>query len=255
MRLKILGCSGGIGDGLRTTSLLIDDDILIDCGTGVGDLPLVEMARLRHIFITHTHLDHIAALPLLVDTIFGQLQGSPLTIHAQADSMAIIKRHIFNWEIWPDFFELPEKDRPVLQFREMVPGGRIAVGGRYLEMVPVNHTVPAVGYIVDDGEATFAFSGDTTTNDSLWAAVNARPRLDLLVVECAFGDHQPQLAESAKHYSPRTLAADLAKLRHRPPVYVTHLKPGEEGVIFTQIQATVTGHAVHRLTGGEIFEL
>lgn len=255
MRLKVLGCSGGIGDGLRTTSLLIDHDVLIDCGTGVGDLGLQDMARLRHIFITHTHLDHIAALPLLVDTIFGQLQGSPLTIHAQADSMAIIKRHIFNWEIWPDFFELPERDRPVLQFREMVPGERIAIDGRQLEMVPVNHTVPAVGYIVDNGRSTLAFSGDTTTNDSLWAAINARPRLDLLVVECAFGDHQRPLADAAKHYCPQTLAEDLGKLRHAAPVYVTHLKPGEEAVIFGQIQAALPGRDVHRLTGGEVFEL
>lgn len=255
MRLKVLGCSGGIGGGLRTTSLLLDEDILIDCGTGVGDLSLEEMARLRHIFITHTHLDHIAALPLLVDTIFGHLQGHPLVIHATAASMAIVKRHIFNWEIWPDFFELPERDRPVVQFREMAPGAPVEVAGRRLSMVPVNHAVPAVGYIISDGRATVGFSGDTTTNDALWEALNAQARLDLLVVECAFANHQRELADSAKHYCPQTLAEDLAKLRHRPPLYITHLKPGDEAVIFEQLREALRDYPVHRLTGGEVFEL
>lgn len=255
MRLKVLGCSGGIGGGLRTTSLLVDEDILIDCGTGVGDLSLEEMARLRHIFITHTHLDHIAALPLLVDSIFGQLQGHPLVIHATTESMAIIKRHIFNWEIWPDFFELPERDRPVVQFREMAPGAPVEVGGRRLSMVPVNHAVPAVGYIITNGRATVGFSGDTTTNDALWEALNAQERLDLLVVECAFGNHQRKLADAAKHYCPQTLAEDLSKLRHRPPIYITHLKPGDEAVIFEQLCEALADYPVHRLTGGEVFEL
>jgi len=68
IKLKILGCSGGIGgEHLRTTSLLVDDDVLIDAGTGVGDLSIAEMARIDHVFLTHTHLDHIACLPLMID--------------------------------------------------------------------------------------------------------------------------------------------------------------------------------------------
>lgn len=255
MRVRVLGCSGGIGDGRRTTSLLIDDDILIDCGTGVGDLTLDEMARLRHVFITHTHLDHIAALPLLVDTIFGSLQREPLVIHAQRASMEIIKRHIFNWEIWPDFFELPERDRPVVQFEEMEAGQEVDLDGRTLEMVRVNHTVPAVGYILANHERTIAFSGDTTTNDTLWDALNRHERLDLLIVECAFGNHQRGLSESAKHYCPQSLAVDLDRLRHRPKVLISHLKPGEEERIFGELVAAVPDRELQRLRGGEIFEL
>lgn len=56
MKLRILGCSGGIGgEHLRTTSLLVDDDVLIDAGTGVGDLPIADLARIDHVFLTHTH--------------------------------------------------------------------------------------------------------------------------------------------------------------------------------------------------------
>jgi hypothetical protein len=41
LKLRILGCcSGGIGGGLRTTSMLLGHDVLIDAGTGIGDLSL-----------------------------------------------------------------------------------------------------------------------------------------------------------------------------------------------------------------------
>ncbi|MGB8241848.1 MAG: MBL fold metallo-hydrolase, partial [Azonexus sp.] len=81
MKLRILGCSGGIGgEHLRTTSLLADDDILIDAGTGVGDLPIDELARIDHLFLTHTHLDHIACLPLMIDSVADR-RGKPLTVY------------------------------------------------------------------------------------------------------------------------------------------------------------------------------
>ena len=67
MRIRVLGCSGGIGGSLRTTSLLVDDDVLIDAGTGVGDLPLASLARIDHIFVSHSHLDHVASIPFLVE--------------------------------------------------------------------------------------------------------------------------------------------------------------------------------------------
>jgi ribonuclease BN (tRNA processing enzyme) len=255
MRVRVLGCSGGIGSGLRTTSLLIDSDVLIDCGTGVGDLTLDEMRALRHVFITHTHLDHIAALPLLVDTLFGELQERPLVIHAQPESMEVIRKHIFNWQIWPDFFELPVVSRPVVEFAEMQPGETIDLDGRHIEMVSVQHAVPAVAYCVDAEDASFAFSGDTRTNDAFWAAVNRRTRLDLLIVECAFAERQQTLAEAAGHYCPSTLAEDLGKLRHPADLHLTHLKPGEEDEIVAEVRARVRGRAVRRLTGGDRFEL
>lgn len=59
MKVRVLGCSGGINQGVATTSFLVDDDILIDAGTGVGDLSLEEMRRIKPVFISHSHLDHM----------------------------------------------------------------------------------------------------------------------------------------------------------------------------------------------------
>src|SRR4030095_8830464 len=80
MKLKILGCSGGIGGDLRTTSMLLDDDVLIDAGTGVGDLSVPELTRIDHIFVTHSHMDHVTSIPFLADTV-GGMRTKPITVH------------------------------------------------------------------------------------------------------------------------------------------------------------------------------
>ena len=255
MQLRILGCSGGIGQYLRTSSYLIDEDILLDAGTGVGDMSLREMRRLKHIFITHSHMDHIACIPLLVDTLFSDLK-QPLIVHARQETIDCLKQHVFNWSIWPDFTQLPSKESPVLAFKVMEPGEEVELDNRKIKMIEVNHTVPAVAYIVKTDHRVIAYSGDTTTNDSLWQALNELERLDFLIVEAAFANHDLQLANLASHYCPSLLGADLQKLKHNPKLGITHLKPGEEQMIMDECQSTFgAGRVLHQLSCGDTFNI
>jgi len=254
MELRVLGCSGGIGKGHQTTSFLVNDTILIDAGSGVSDLPLEDMARIRHIFLTHSHLDHIHCIPLLVDSVFDILE-EPIQIHGQPDTIRALEKHLFNGVIWPDFTRLPHPERPVMRFMPMEPGQPFIVDETSFEMIPVNHLVPTVGYRVDGPNGVFAFTGDTTTNDSFWNALNGYDRLDLLVAECAFSSEEIELCRMARHYSPELLADDLEKLRHDPVVYLTHAKPGEEEKIFAECRELINGREIHHLSGGEVFTL
>lgn len=254
MQIKILGWSGGIGESLRTTSFLIDDDVLIDAGTGVGDLPLNQMSGIRHIFLTHSHMDHIAGLPLLADSMFG-VHKEPIIVHALEKTIKALKVHIFNWVIWPDFSELPNKDSPCIKFSVMQPGEKITIRKRRFEMIPVNHTVPGAAYCVSDQRSTVAFSGDTTTNDTLWQRLNEYDRLDMLFVEAAFANDDLEISRISKHYCPQLLASDLQKLKHRPELWLTHFKPGEEDLIYAQCVESITDFPINRLTGGEVFKL
>lgn len=257
MKIRILGCSGGIAQNQGTTSLLIDDDILIDAGTGVSTLSLDEMAQIRHLFLTHTHLDHIACLPLMIDSIFDRIdKNHPLTIHALPESIDALKKHIFNWAIWPDFTSLPSTDKPVMRFEEMKPDTAFkADDGKIIEMIPVNHIVPTVGYLVTCDTGVFAFSGDTTTNDTLWDKLNQQDRLDLLMIESAFSNKDEELSKMARHYCPSLLAEDLKKLKHNPQILISHNKPGEEDRIWAECNATITNRELIRLVGNQTFEL
>ena len=255
MRIRVLGCSGGIGQGLATTSFLIDDDVLIDAGTGVCELSLGQMQRIRHIFITHSHLDHIAALPLLADTLFSDLVAQPIVVHAQQQTIAVLKKHIFNGAVWPDFTALPSKTAAVIELDQQQAGATIEIDGRMIEMIAVNHVVPAVAYRIESNGHAFAFSGDTTTNASLWEALNAHDGLDLLFVESAFANRDRDLAALAHHYCPQLLAEDLAKLKHRPTIGISHLKPGDEALIMEECRQLMPERELKQLKTGDVFSI
>lgn len=254
MELTVLGCSGGVGAGLRTTTLRLNHEILIDAGTGLGDLSLEEMARIRHIFLTHSHLDHVVSIPLLVDSIFDRIP-EPIVIHGLSATLDALRTHIFNNVIWPDFAILPSRANPVMRYEVMAPGESLELAGMRIEMIPVNHVVPGVGYRIETANKVLAFSGDTTTNDSFWHHLNQYAELDLLLVETAFPDRDVELCRRAGHYCPSLLAADLAKLRHQPEVYISHNQPGVEEEIFRQCQTAITTHRIHRLTTDTRFTL
>jgi len=198
MKLRVLGCSGGIGGNFRTTSFLLDRDVLIDAGTGVGELSLTELVAIEHIFVTHSHLDHIACIPLLLDSV-GFMRDRPLTIYATEETLEILKQHIFNWKIWPDFSVIPNAQHPVMRYQPIKLGETIVLRGRKITAIPANHTVPAVGYHLDSGTASLVFSGDTTTNDALWEIVNGIANLRYLIIETAFSDSEKDLAILSKH--------------------------------------------------------
>ena len=227
MRLRVLGCSGGIGGRhLRTTSFLVDGDILIDAGSGVGDLTLAELSQIDHIFLTHSHLDHVTSIPFLVDTV-GGMRSRPLTVHATRATLEILRNHLFNWAIWPDFSEIPTPEAPFMRYEEVELGKPVVLTGRRFTPIPARHTVPAVGYHVDSGAASLVFTGDTGPNDALWQVVNRIANLKFLIIETAFSNKERQLAEISRHLCPATLAEELAKLERSAEIYITHLKPGE----------------------------
>ncbi len=255
MKVRVLGCSGGISQNVATTSFLVDDDILIDAGSGVCTLPLDEMRRIKHIFITHSHLDHIVSIPLLADTLFDDLIGQPLVVHALPETIKALQEHIFNWAIWPDFTQLPDKSNAVIKFEPMMSGSVIELAGRQIEMISVNHSVPAVAYRVEAEAKSFAFSGDTTSNENLWASLNKHDSLDLLFVESAFANKDLELAKMAFHYCPQLLAEDLPRLKHKSKVCISHLKPGYEQEIIEQCKAALPDRDVYQLKTGDVFQL
>lgn len=255
MKVKVLGCSGGIGgSAMRTTSLLVDDDILIDAGTGVGDLSIDELARIDHVFITHAHLDHVCSLPFMVDTV-GEMRSKALVVHASAETEDALRKHIFNWSIWPDFTAIPNREQAFMRFETIRLGETVALDRRHITALPALHTVPAVGYRIDSGAESLVFSGDTTVNDDFWKAVNAIPALRVLIIETAFSDNERKLAELSRHLCPSMLAEELKKLSSRPELFITHLKPSQAEQTMREIQSLLASWQPRMLRPGQCFEL
>jgi len=254
MKVRVLGCSGGIGGRhLRTTSLLLDNDILIDSGTGVGDLSLQDLTLIDHIFVTHSHLDHITTIPFIVDTV-GGMRSRALVVHALPATIEILKNHIFNGSIWPDFTQIPSNNKPYLRYEPIQTGETVRLSNRQITALPANHVVPAVGYLLDSGIGSLVFTGDTTRNDLLWTAVNRLKNLRYLIIETAFCNRDIDLAIASKHLCPSMLADELAKFESDAEVFITHLKPGETEQTMREIAECAGQFRPQMLQNDHIFE-
>jgi len=260
-RIRVLGCSGAIAAGSRTTAFLIDDDVLVDAGTGVGDLALDELARIDHILVSHAHLDHVLAIALLADSVIRLRQAArrpPIQVHALAPTLHALREHVFNGVIWPDFTRLPSAEHPVLQFVPFEHGDRLVLGGKTIEVLCAQHTVPAAGFAVEGTDGWWVYTGDTGPNPALWERLQGL-RVAQLVIETAFGNDERTLAGISRHLCPATLGAELAQLtgplNESVEVYITHVKPGELSAVMAEIAAIETPHRIHPLAAGQRLEL
>jgi ribonuclease BN (tRNA processing enzyme) len=256
MRIQVMGCSGSIAAGCRTTAFLLDDDVLIDAGTGVTDLSLDQLARIDHVLLSHSHLDHVLSLPLLADSVMRRRRGrAPIQVHALPATLDALRVHLFNGIIWPDFTRLPSAEHPVLELRGFGLGQDVDVGaGRLIEVLPAEHSVPAVGFALKSASGAWVFTGDTSPNPMLWQRLKDL-RVAHLVIETAFGDDQRALANVSRHLHPMELGRELAQLTQPAQVHITHIKPGELELVMGQIAALGSPHRIQALSLGQVMEL
>ena len=254
MIFHVLGCSGAIAAGCRTTAFLLDDDVLIDAGTGVGDMPLDALAGIEHILISHSHLDHVLSIGLLADSVMRSRRAAgrgPIQVHALPETLAALRAHIFNGIIWPDFTRLPSAEHPVLEFVPFAVGDVLKLGHKRVEVLSALHTVPAVGFAVDAGEAGhWVYTGDTGPNPMLWMRLR-NMKIAHLVIETAFSDEERQLAYISRHLCPAALGHELAQLPGSVEVHITHIKPGELEAVMSEVGKLATTHRIRALSAGQ----
>ena len=253
MKLTVLGCSGGIGSGRNTTCFLLDDDILIDAGTGITRLSLEQLTAIDHIFLTHSHLDHVLGLPLLLDAV-GDRRGAPVTVHALPETLDILSSHLFNWKLWPDFREIPDTSHPWLQFKSLPLGSSVTLGARTLSTLPAHHAVPACGYRMTGETGSIVFTGDTTSSEALMHALNGMSDLHDLIIETSFGNGLRDIAVASKHHWPDSLARELGLLKSQPRIWITHLKPGNEDAIMAELRQLIPDRPIQPLAQDQVIE-
>ncbi len=205
------------------TSFILNDTVAIDAGSLGFFQTAQDQARIRHLFITHTHIDHVASLPIFVENAY-EGKADPVTIYACDPVLESIQKDLFNNRVWPDFIALSNPKAPFLKLQRIAPGQTIEVDGLRLTPVPVDHVVPTVGYIVEDDASTVVFPSDTAPTSEVWRQANTRSNVKAVFLEATFPNNLKWLADVAKHLTPALFAAEITKLQHPATFVAVHIK-------------------------------
>jgi ribonuclease BN (tRNA processing enzyme) len=252
MKLRVLGSAGAEFPNFRPPAFLIDDQLLLDAGTIGSVLTEEEQWALQNIFVTHSHLDHIRAIPALADNIIIKNLRHTVTVYSIPDVISAMREHMFNNIIWPDFSVIPSPDSPVITFETIDTGVDYSVSDYRIRAIPVNHTVPAVGYRVCKGSTTLVYTGDTGPTEEIWQYVSG---IDALIVEVSFPNSMEPMALMTKHLTCSLLSVELEKIAGLPKrIFITHPKPQYYDIIRSEIESLGL-REIELLHDGDTFDL
>lgn len=234
--IKILGAYGGKAQNMHLTSLQISSNSVIDAGNLIDALGS-EVRSIDHIFLSHAHLDHIVDIPFLIDDTFS-LRKTPLKIYGQDKTLDILKKHVLNWEIWPDFSQIPliDSDHKAVEFVPIYLNSTYEFDDYKITAVENNHTNSSNGYIIEKENSAILFSADTYCCDSLWDTINTNKKISTLIIDVSFPSRFEQLAFDSKHLTPKLLKEELKKLeRTDVSIHINHLKPSFKNELIDEI--------------------
>jgi|YNPBryunderm2012_1023409.scaffolds.fasta_scaffold28763_2 ribonuclease BN (tRNA processing enzyme) len=234
MRIQLAPSPAGAGPGHSLSTFLVDGVLAIDAG-GLGMAwPPEQLAKIEHVFITHSHIDHLAGLAIFLDTVY-QL-GPPPTIHALPATLESMREDLFNDRLFPDFVRLSQNISPFLHLAEVHPDKPVQAGRHTLTAVLMAHPVPTVNYLIDDGDLVVALLTDTLLLPTVFARLAATPRLAAVFLECAFPQTQARLAANSGHLTPAKFAEAARIFPTEIPIYAIHIKPRYYHEVVTELK-------------------
>jgi ribonuclease BN (tRNA processing enzyme) len=259
MKLRILGSFGGDSPSCRMTSFLIDDSVAVDAGAITRALSIEEQHAIGHVLVTHTHMDHTASLPFLIENTFGA-DREAVSIYCTKRVLAGVRKHLFNNDTWPDFTRIPDRSYPSVRFVTIEPETPFEItgiqgGDLEVTAIPVNHIVPTTGLLLRQGGSSTIFTSDTGPTERIWEIANQTADLGAVITECSFPNRLQEVADVSLHLSPNTLAEELAKLKRDVPVYLYHLKPPYLEELRAELAATDLPHPVTELVQDAVYDL
>lgn len=237
MRLKILGCSGGVTRGHNSSSAIINDSVLIDAGTGAAHLSVEQVRKLKAVVLTHSHLDHTAMLPFLADC---RPAGAGLDVYGLLDTLETLRVGIFNSRIWPNMEGIKISGKrmmrmtPILPFRQFKP-----CPGVTLTPLPVFHAVPTVGFAIHGAREDFIAINDLwDAEERVWAWCHKRAkRIKRVTMEVSFPNGMESVAQASQHLTPQLLADRMERMPPGAEVFATHIKPAHRAKVISQLRA------------------
>jgi ribonuclease BN (tRNA processing enzyme) len=257
MEFRVLGSFGGDSPECRMTSFLIDGTVVVDAGAITRALTIDEQRQIRHVLISHTHMDHTATLPFLIENIFGT-HPEPVSIYCSKRVLGAVRRHLFNNDTWPDFTRIPDHLEPSVRFEEIVAEEPFTIralpsGALEIMAIPVHHIVPTTAFLLRQGGSSVIFTSDTGPTERVWEIANETDDLTAVITECSFPNRLQAVADISRHLTPATLAGELAKLERDIQVLVYHFKPPYIDELRSELGAASLPHPVEELVQDRVY--
>lgn len=226
MKIKVIGCSGADLPGHNTSAFLLNDEILFDAGSVTNVLDEKDQLKIKNIFITHAHFDHLRSIPFFAENIIVRNLDHRVNIFSISPVLQVIKKHLFNISMWPDFTIIPHPDNAIVNLIELKPGNPLKINNISVTPFKVNHTVPAVGYLVEDKkEKRFFYTGDTGPTRKTWQKLKNQ-KIHCLIIDVSFPNNMEDMAVESGHLTPHLLEEELLRIKPLPEyVCITHCKP------------------------------
>jgi ribonuclease BN (tRNA processing enzyme) len=175
----------------------VDDRLAVDAGAIATALTLDEQIAVDDVLLTHSHLDHVRDLPLML--INGNRTERPLRV--------------------------------------------------------MHHTIDTAGWLVEGPDGAVFLAGDTDDEDCLAPVVAATgDRLKAVLLESSFPEDQAEFAKMTGHLTPSGLGRAARALPPDVPLFVTHMKPGYEEIISSEIRA-IGNPSLRPALPGEVIEI
>jgi ribonuclease BN (tRNA processing enzyme) len=226
MKVQVLGCSATELPKSNLTSFLIDGKILLDAGTISSALDERDQWKIKHVLITHAHLDHIKDLPFFADNISIHNKRHQVTVMSIPEVIRAIKQNLLNDVVWPDFTKIPNAKKPIIKFNTISIGKSFKINSYRITAYRVNHTVPAIAFLLEDKKnKTLLYVGDAGPNDALWELLDKK-KINGLIIEVSLPDSFKNTALQTGHLTPQLFVLELKKLKYLPErIFVSHCKP------------------------------
>ncbi|MGL5096865.1 MAG: MBL fold metallo-hydrolase [Planctomycetia bacterium] len=230
--------------GQYLTSYLVNDSIAVDAGSLGFTYDLSVQRGVRHLLLSHPHLDHLASLPIFLENIFNpKADEPPVTVYASTETIETLRRDLFNDRLWPDFIGLTEKGvAKFLRLKTIEAEVPFTIEGVEVTPIAVDHTIPTLGFLLRDAAGTLALVADTGPTERIWEAARARTDLRAVVLEAAFPNSLEWLAKASGHLTPKMLFAELEKLGRRVPTLVVHIKAATQDAVLAELAAAARPH-------------
>lgn len=237
MRVTLVPSSVGpsLSASQYLTSILINDDVAIDAGCIGFYRGPEEQSKIKHVFLSHSHIDHVASLPIFLNNILSMVQGHPVTVYGSEAVLGSLQSDIFNGRVWPDFIRISEQGEPFVHLQVLKSGAAVTIDGLRVTPIDVDHVVPTHGFLVQDPEGAVVFASDTGPTQAIWALANRTKNLKAVFMEVTFPNELQWLAEVSKHLTPALFGQEMAKLNRKVPVVAVHLHSANRDQVSYQL--------------------